>query len=109
MVTAIQQLSGINTVSMYAPSIFAAQINHQFLSPLMAGVQLFFAVITPFFINRIGRIPIFLCGAVVSSIAHIFSAIGYTKNPESSDFNWPLNIGIILYGGIFNATYGVAT
>jgi len=109
IITAIQQLSGINTVSMYAPVIFDAQEDFEFLLPLMALVQVIFALITPLFINRIGRITVFMCGAVISSIAHLLSTIGYTEDQEPDAFNWPLNIGIILYGGVFNATYGVAT
>jgi len=109
IVTSIQQLTGINTISMYAPIIFGKQPNSDALAAVMAAVQVLFALITPLFIDRIGRIPLFVLGAAISSIAHLLSTIGYTEDAENTTLNWLLNVGIILYGGVFNATYGVCT
>jgi len=109
IITAIQQLTGINTVSMYAPVVFGKQSNSEVLAAVMAAAQVLFALSTPLFIDRIGRIPVFIWGAVISSIAHLLTTIGYTEDGENTTLNWLLNVGIILYAGVFNATYGVGT
>lgn len=108
-VTGIQQLTGINTVSMYSPIIFGRQSNSDTLSAVMAAMQVLFAVITPLFVDRFGRRTIFIWGAVISTVAHLLSFIGYTESAESTARNWVLNVGILIFAGVFNSTYGVLT
>jgi uncharacterized membrane protein len=94
---------------MYAPIIFKKQSGSDTLSAVMAAVQVLFALITPFIVDRFGRCTVFFWGAVICSVTHLLSTIGYTDNADNTTLNWLLNIGIILFGGVFNCTYGVIT
>lgn len=105
----MHQLSGINTVSMYAPVIFDKQPNSATLSSIMAAIQVIFAAITPLLVDRFGRRTIFLWGAGICTVGHLMSFIGYTENEGNTTKDWVLNVGILLFGGAFNCTYGVAT
>lgn len=93
---------------MYAPSIFAMQDNSDTLSALMAAIQVVFAVLTPLFVERTKRRTLFLWGAVFCSIGHLMATIGFNEDDDTAR-NWVLNIGILLYAGVFNATYGILT
>eukprot|EP00826_Nyctotherus_ovalis_P013818 TRINITY_DN1378_c0_g1_i3.p5 TRINITY_DN1378_c0_g1~~TRINITY_DN1378_c0_g1_i3.p5 ORF type:complete len:106 (+),score=30.85 TRINITY_DN1378_c0_g1_i3:1392-1709(+) len=105
----MQQLTGINTVCMYAPAIFEKQDNSDALSAAMAGIQVVFAALTPLFIDRYGRRTLFIWGMVFCSIGHLMACIGFTDDGDNTARNWVLNIGILLYSGVFNATYGALT
>lgn len=75
----------------------------------MAAIQVLFAAITPLFVDRFGRRTIFLWGAGICTVGHLLAFIGYTEDEGNTARDWVLNIGILLFAGVFNSTYGVAT
>jgi SP family facilitated glucose transporter-like MFS transporter 8 len=107
-IVAIQQFTGINAVCMYASAIFETQNNSSALSAAMAGIQVVFAAFTPLLVERFRRIALFLWGAVICSIGHLLAFIGFNEDNNTAR-NWVLNVGILLFAGTFNATYGMLT
>jgi len=108
VVASIQQLTGINTICMYAPVIFKTQNNSDALAAALAAIQVIFAAITPLFVERFGRRTIFLCGAVICSIGHLLSCIGFNEDNDRVR-NWVLNTGLLSFAGTFHASYGILT
>jgi len=104
----IQQLTGISAVCMYAPVIFDTQDNPDALAAAMAAIQVIFAAMGLLFVERFGRITIFLWGAVICSIGHFLACVGFNEDNDTTR-NWAFNIGILLYAGVFNTTYGIMT
>ncbi|MGH9598408.1 MAG: sugar porter family MFS transporter [Terracidiphilus sp.] len=76
-----QQVTGINVVMYYAPSIFksAGFGNSSALlqTSLMGLVNLTFAVISMFYVDRVGRKPLMIIGSIGMSIAMFLMALTF--------------------------------
>lgn len=80
-----QQFTGINAVLYYAPSIFEALGTSSNTTSLLAtgvvGVAMFLATIPAvLYIDKVGRKPIMLVGALGMGICHMTIAIIFAKN-----------------------------
>ncbi|KAL8702826.1 MAG: hypothetical protein Q9201_004015 [Fulgogasparrea decipioides] len=80
-----QQLTGINAVLYYAPSIFEALGTSSNTTSLLAtgvvGVAMFLATIPAvLYIDKLGRKPVMLAGSTGMFICHITIAIIFAKN-----------------------------
>lgn len=76
-----QQITGINVVMYYAPAIFksAGFGNSSALlqTAMMGMVNLTFAVISMFFVDRVGRKPLMIIGSIGMSIAMFLMALTF--------------------------------
>jgi sugar porter (SP) family MFS transporter len=87
LLAVFQQVTGINVVMYYAPAIFksAGFGNDSALlqTALMGMVNLTFAVVSMFFVDKIGRKPLMVIGSIGMSIAMTLLALtfitGHTK------------------------------
>lgn len=81
MLAVFQQVTGINVVMYYAPSIFksAGFGNDSALlqTALMGMVNLTFAVVSMFFVDKMGRRPLMLIGSIGMSIAMTLLALTF--------------------------------
>lgn len=94
---------------MYAPIIFEEQSNSELLSTLMPVIQVVFAFLTIFVIDKWGRRTLLLVGAVICSIGHLICCVALDEDGENNTRNWVFNVGVLIYAGVFNTTYGVIT
>jgi sugar porter (SP) family MFS transporter len=81
MLAIFQQVTGINVVMYYAPAIFktAGFGNDSALlqTALMGMVNLTFAVISMFFVDKVGRKPLMVIGSIAMSIAMTLLALTF--------------------------------
>ena len=81
LLAVFQQVTGINVVMYYAPAIFksAGFGNDSALlqTALMGMVNLTFAVISMFFVDKMGRKPLMIIGSIGMSIAMILLALTF--------------------------------
>ncbi len=81
LLAVFQQVTGINVVMYYAPAIFksAGFGNDSALlqTALMGMVNLTFAVISMFFVDKMGRKPLMVIGSIGMSIAMILLALTF--------------------------------
>lgn len=79
-----QQASGINVIMYYAPSIFKSAgfgTNSALLQTSILGlVNLTFAIIAMFFVDRVGRKPLMIIGAIGTGISLLLLAITFIFN-----------------------------
>lgn len=85
-----QQFTGINAVLYYAPSIFEALGTSSNTTSLLAtgvvGVAMFLATIPAvLYIDKLGRKPVMLVGALGMGICHMTIAIIFAKNQDQWD------------------------
>jgi sugar porter (SP) family MFS transporter len=81
LLAVFQQVTGINVVMYYAPAIFksAGFGNDSALlqTALMGMVNLTFAVVSMFFVDKVGRKPLMVIGSIGMSIAMILLALTF--------------------------------
>src|SRR5580698_3235486 len=81
LLAVFQQVTGINVVMYYAPAIFksAGFGNDSALlqTALMGMVNLTFAVVSMFFVDKVGRKPLMIIGSIGMSIAMILLALTF--------------------------------
>ena len=94
---------------MYAPQIFDAQPNSNFLPALISGIQVLFSLFTIPLIDRVPRKVLFVIGAILTAIAHMICCIALDEDGENTTKNWFFNVGAMLSAGVFNTTYGAIT
>ncbi|MDA3866687.1 MAG: sugar porter family MFS transporter, partial [Salinivirgaceae bacterium] len=101
------QFSGITAVIYYGAKIFAmgnSGINQAFSGQLFIGIiNVIFTLVAIFVIDKSGRRPLIIAGAILSLVCHAFIGfffyMGYTQSV------W-LVVFILLYTATFAATYG---
>lgn len=76
-----QQASGINVIMYYAPSIFRSAgfgtDSALFQTAIMGLVNLTFAVIAMFFVDRVGRKPLMIIGSIGTGLSLLLLAITF--------------------------------
>ena len=81
MLAIFQQITGINVVMYYAPSIFESagfpKDSALLQTAVMGMVNLTFAVISMFFVDKVGRKPLMLIGSIGMSIAMTLLALTF--------------------------------
>ncbi len=81
LLAVFQQVTGINVVMYYAPAIFKSagfgNDSALFQTALMGMVNLTFAVISMFFVDRMGRKPLMLLGSAGMSVAMTLLALTF--------------------------------
>jgi sugar porter (SP) family MFS transporter len=81
MLAVFQQVTGINVVMYYAPSIFKAagfgQSSALLQTAVMGLVNLTFSVISMFYVDRVGRKPLMVVGSIGMSIAMAMMAVTF--------------------------------
>jgi sugar porter (SP) family MFS transporter len=90
LLAVFQQVTGINVVMYYAPSIFksAGFGNDSALlqTALMGMVNLTFSVVSMFFVDRIGRKPLMVIGSIGMSIAMTLLALTFISGHARGSF-----------------------
>ncbi|TFY77217.1 hypothetical protein EWM64_g6795 [Hericium alpestre] len=105
---AFAQLNGINVISYYAPSVFeeAGWLGRQAI--LMAGINaiiyLLSTIPTWYLVDRLGRRPILLSGAVVMGIA--LSATGWWMYIDVPATPQAVVVCVIIYNAFFGYSWG---
>ena len=105
----LQQLTGINAVSMYTTIIFDDQPNSDYLATLLSAVQIVFSILALFVVNKFDRRTLFLAGSVICSIGHFICCVSLDDSGECTARNWSFNSGAFLFAGVYNTTYGSIT
>jgi sugar porter (SP) family MFS transporter len=81
LLAVFQQITGINVVMYYAPAIFkSAGFGNEsalFQTALMGMVNLTFAVVSMFFVDKMGRKPLMLIGSIGMSVAMSLLALTF--------------------------------
>jgi sugar porter (SP) family MFS transporter len=81
MLAIFQQITGINVVMYYAPSIFESagfgKDSALLQTAVMGMVNLTFAVVSMFFVDKMGRKPLMLIGSIGMSIAMTLLAVTF--------------------------------
>lgn len=94
-----QQLCGINVVFNYAPKIFesigASQDDQLLQTVFIGGVNLLFTVLAMLLVDKLGRKPLMLIGAIGLSLVYIIVVVMLGKGSES--VSWFLLTAIGLY------------
>jgi sugar porter (SP) family MFS transporter len=90
LLAVFQQVTGINVVMYYAPAIFksAGFGNDSALlqTALMGMVNLTFAVVSMFFVDKVGRKPLMVIGSIGMSIAMTLLALTFITGHEKGYF-----------------------
>jgi sugar porter (SP) family MFS transporter len=107
LLAVFQQVTGINVVMYYAPAIFrsAGFGNDSALlqTALMGIVNLTFAVISMFFVDKIGRKPLMIIGSIGMSIAMTLLALTFITGQAKGYF---VLICIMAYLAAFGFSLG---
>jgi len=102
-----QQITGINVVMYYAPAIFksAGFGNDSALlqTALMGMVNLTFAVVSMFFVDKVGRKPLMIIGSIGMSIAMTLLALTFITGHAEGYF---VLICIMVYLAAFGFSLG---
>lgn len=90
LLAVFQQITGINVVMYYAPAIFkSAGFGNEsalFQTALMGMVNLTFAVVSMFFVDRLGRKPLMLIGSIGMSLAMTLLALTFVTGHAQGYF-----------------------
>jgi len=115
LVNVFQQLTGVNSVTYYVPTLlikFIGTSRHDslWIGGLTSIISLSFAVLPVFTIDRIGRLPILAGGAVGQAIcffvvAGLFSHLPAEGASNSKSYGIAIVSFIYIYFAIFSATW----
>ncbi|OKL61947.1 hypothetical protein UA08_02233 [Talaromyces atroroseus] len=110
-----QQWTGINAVLYYAPSIFAALGLSSNTTSLLAtgvvGIVMFITTIPMMvYVDRIGRKPVLIAGAIAMGINHLIIAIIFAREqnqwPTHKAAGWAAIVMVWLFAGNFGWSWG---
>ncbi len=90
LLAVFQQVTGINVVMYYAPAIFKSagfgNDSALFQTALMGMVNLTFAVVSMFFVDKMGRKPLMVIGSIGMSIAMTLLALTFISGHTQGYF-----------------------
>lgn len=110
-----QQWTGINAVLYYAPSIFSALGLSSNTTSLLAtgvvGIVMFLTTIPMMvYVDRIGRKPVLIAGAIAMGINHLIIAIIFAEEqnqwPTHKAAGWAAIVMVWLFAGNFGWSWG---
>ena len=116
LIPIIQQLTGTNCISYYAPSMYESQGN---LKPILTFATMFINFLATFasifIMDKLGRKLLLIIGSIGCAIGLTLATIGYTK-PEpkneqflsisESSFHWIFNSGVFFFMASFGLSHG---
>ncbi|KAF2457659.1 general substrate transporter [Lineolata rhizophorae] len=115
LINTFQQLSGVNSVTYYVPTLLITFIGTSrsdslWIAGLTSIISLSFAVLPVFFIDRIGRIPTLTAGAVGQGVCFFVVAGLFANLPEEGtaaarSFGIAIVSFIYIFFAIFSATW----
>eukprot|EP00826_Nyctotherus_ovalis_P035495 TRINITY_DN3054_c0_g1_i2.p3 TRINITY_DN3054_c0_g1~~TRINITY_DN3054_c0_g1_i2.p3 ORF type:complete len:137 (-),score=32.77 TRINITY_DN3054_c0_g1_i2:475-885(-) len=115
-IPAIQQLSGVNAIMYYAPTMFKSQGNLKFILTLITTFLNFaFTLISVFVSDKLGRRFLFIYGSIGCVLGLVCATIGYTDpdDPAASvmfgtrmAMNWTFNSGVFFFIAAFGLSHG---
>lgn len=108
-IPALQQLTGINVLTMFAPTAFENQGNAEVLSAVLSVFHSVFAAISIVIVNKVGKKVLLLIGSAVIVIGYIVCLITYSDDGSNKAKNWVYNVSTFLIVGIFNLSWGPMT
>ncbi|KAF8251389.1 general substrate transporter [Wilcoxina mikolae CBS 423.85] len=107
----MQQLGGINSITYYVPTLLiqflgTTRYTSLWVAGLTSVVSVTFALFPVFFMDRLGRIPLLIGGAVGQSICFIIVGALLAVTPENSySYGFAIIFFIYLYFAIFSGTW----
>ncbi|KUL89354.1 hypothetical protein ZTR_03749 [Talaromyces verruculosus] len=112
-----QQWTGINAVLYYAPSIFGALGLSSNTTSLLAtgvvgieGVMFLTTIPMMVYVDRIGRKPVLIAGAIAMGVNHLIIAIIFAKEqdqwPTHKAAGWAAIVMVWLFAGNFGWSWG---
>jgi SP family arabinose:H+ symporter-like MFS transporter len=114
-IPAIQQLSGVNAIMYYAPTMFESQGSYKLILTFVTTLLNFLSTLVSVFVsNKLGRRFLFIYGSIDCAIGLLFSTIGYT-NPNTIEtvtytskevLDWMFNGGVFFFISAFGISHG---
>jgi len=114
-IPAIQQLSGVNVIMYYAPTMFESQGDYKLVLTFVTTLLSFFSTFVSVFVtDKLGRRFLFIYGSLGCALGLLFSTIGYT-NPNATEpvtyaskkvIDWIFNGGIFFFISAFGVSHG---
>ncbi|KAI5857678.1 general substrate transporter [Tricharina praecox] len=107
----MQQLGGINSITYYVPTLLqqflrTSRYTSLWVAGLTSVISVTCALFPVFFIDRLGRIPLLVGGAVGQSVCFAIVAALLATTPENSyAFGFGIIFFIYLYFAIFSGTW----
>lgn len=104
-----QQITGINAIMYYAPTIFAktgASVDSAIFQTILVGViNLIFTLFAMYFVDKVGRKPILIIGSSLMSLALLTVSASFFFNLNSSI----TLVAILVYIAAFASSLGPVT
>lgn len=103
--------SGVNSITYYVPTLLikflkTSRYTSLWVAGLTSVVSVSFAMFPVFTIDRLGRIPLLIGGAVLQSICFIIVAALFATTPDGSySYGFGIVFFIYLYFAVFSATW----
>jgi hypothetical protein len=109
IIPVIQQLTGVNAIYIFAASIFEGQSNEDYVKIIIPVSIAAFSLLTIPIVTKFNRRTLFLTGSALCSLGHLICFLSLYETGTDNLRNWIFNIGLIIYVGTFNSTYGATT
>lgn len=107
----MQQLTGINTILYYAPTIFQLSGFYAASSAIFASIGigiifLLFTIVSVLLIDKIGRKPLLYCGIILMALALLAMMLAFHLNTALLSTKLILLIGMFIYVMAFAISLG---
>eukprot|EP00826_Nyctotherus_ovalis_P035502 TRINITY_DN3054_c0_g7_i1.p1 TRINITY_DN3054_c0_g7~~TRINITY_DN3054_c0_g7_i1.p1 ORF type:complete len:305 (+),score=34.99 TRINITY_DN3054_c0_g7_i1:448-1362(+) len=109
-IPAIQQLSGVNVVMYYAPTVFENQGDNKLTLTFITFFLNFASTLISVFVSdKLGRRLLLIYGSLGCAAGLLFSTVGYTDpaaGESSAAMNWVFNGGVFFFISAFGVSHG---
>ncbi len=107
----IQQVTGINTILYYAPSIFKAAGFHGTTSQLLAGLgvgvtNFIMTIVALWLVDKIGRRPLLLVGLAVMALSLAVVALTFAAHLHGLLLQWSAVLSLVLFVAFYALSIG---